>query len=83
MTQDFESTFELMKRAQEMPLTAARIDGYITFICGFIDEKNKVIKYKTEKGQDTEYDMYHRDRAMHVLGLSGKPTPPWRKDEII
>ena len=78
MTQDFESTFELMKRAQEMPLTAARIDDYIIFICGFIDEKNKVIKYKTEKGQDTTYDIYHRDRAMHVLGLGDKPIPPWR-----
>ena len=81
MTQDtFEGTFELMRRAQEIPLTPARINDYVTFICGFIDEKNKLIKHKTDKGMDIEYEVYHRDRAMYVLGLGDKPVPPWRKE---
>ena len=80
---EIENNFQMYKDARNIALTPQRIDDYITFICGFIERQNTIIKHLKSEDKSAAYQIYDRDRAMYVLGLGEKPTPPWLQDKTI
>lgn len=80
---EFENNLQMHRDAKNVALTPQRIDDYITFICGFVERQNTIIKHLKSEGKSAAYQIYDRDRAMYVLGLGDKPTPPWLKDKTI
>lgn len=80
---NFESYSEMYNAAQNVPLTAQRVYDYISFICHYITTQDKIIEHLMAESKDITTQMYYRDRALYVLGLGEKPTPPWLQDKTI
>lgn len=72
MTED-EHGFYLRQIAREVPLTIDRVDRLITFICDYVNTRNKVIKKYEAEGKDTTNLIADRDYALYLLGLGEKP----------
>lgn len=64
-----EYGFYVFNEAKEMPLTASRVDKYISFISHYVHTRNKAIKKYEAEGKDTYNLIRERDYALKALGL--------------